>query len=243
MLTGTIINTLVILAGSAVGLGIHALAGRFSSVLGEKGARLGERLQALMMQGIALCVLYIGISGSLKGQNALAAILSMALGAILGELLDLDGRMNRLGQWVQDRTARVLKGGGSSVAEGFVTSSLLFCVGAMSIVGALENGLTGNFDTLKAKSVLDGISSIIFASSLGVGVALSAVPVLLYQGLISLAAGVLSPLLGDAVIAEMTCVGSLLIVAMGLNMLGVTKIKVMNMVPGIFLPILLCRIL
>ena len=243
MLTGTIINTLVILAGSAVGLSIHALAGRFSSVLGEKGARLGERLQALMMQGIALCVLYIGISGSLKGQNALAAILSMALGAILGELLDLDGRMNRLGQWVQDRTARVLKGGGSSVAEGFVTSSLLFCVGAMSIVGALENGLTGNFDTLKAKSVLDGISSIIFASSLGVGVALSAVPVLLYQGLISLAAGVLSPLLGDAVIAEMTCVGSLLIVAMGLNMLGVTKIKVMNLVPGIFLPILLCRIL
>ena len=243
MLTGTIINTLVILAGSAVGLGIHALAGRFSSVLGEKGARLGERLQALMMQGIALCVLYIGISGSLKGQNTLAAILSMALGAILGELLDLDGRMNRLGQWVQDRTARVLKGGGSSVAEGFVTSSLLFCVGAMSIVGALENGLTGNFDTLKAKSVLDGISSIIFASSLGVGVALSAVPVLLYQGLISLAAGVLSPLLGDAVIAEMTCVGSLLIVAMGLNMLGVTKIKVMNLVPGIFLPILLCRIL
>ena len=243
MLTGTIINTLVILAGSAVGLSIHALAGRCSSVLGEKGARLGERLQALMMQGIALCVLYIGISGSLKGQNALAAILSMALGAILGELLDLDGRMNRLGQWVQDRTARVLKGGGGCVAEGFVTASLLFCVGAMSIVGALENGLTGNFDTLKAKSVLDGISSIIFASSLGVGVALSAVPVLLYQGLISLAAGVLSPLLGDAVIAEMTCVGSLLIVAMGLNMLGVTKIKVMNLVPGIFLPILLCRIL
>ena len=158
-------------------------------------------------------------------------------------VLDLDGRMNRLGQWVQDRTARVLKGGGSSVAEGFVTSSLLFCVGAMSIVGALENGLTGNFDTLKAKSVLDGISSIIFASSLGVGVGLSAVPVLLYHGLISLAAGVLSPLLGDAVIAEMTCVGSLLIVAMGLNMLGVTKIKVMNLVPGIFLPILLCRIL
>lgn len=243
MLTGTIINTLVILAGSAVGLSIHALAGRFSSALGEKGARLGERLQTLMMQGIALCVLYIGISGSLKGQNTLAAILSMALGAILGELLDLDGRMNRLGQWVQDRTARVLKGGGSSVAEGFVTSSLLFCVGAMSIVGALENGLTGNFDTLKAKSVLDGISSIIFASSLGVGVGLSAVPVLLYQGLISLAAGVLSPLLGDVVIAEMTCVGSLLIVAMGLNMLGVTKIKVMNLVPGIFLPILLCRIL
>ena len=243
MLTGTIINTLVILAGSAVGLSIHALAGRFSSALGEKGARLGERLQTLMMQGIALCVLYIGISGSLKGQNTLAAILSMALGAILGELLDLDGRMNRLGQWVQDRTARVLKGGGGSVAEGFVTASLLFCVGAMSIVGALENGLTGNFDTLKAKSVLDGISAVFFASSLGIGVPLSAGAVLVYQGIIALAAGALSPLLGDAVIAEMTCVGSLLIVALSFNMLGMTKIKVMNLVPAIFLPILLCRIL
>ena len=243
MLTGTIINTLVILAGSAVGLGIHALAGRFSSVLGEKGARLGERLQALMMQGIALCVLYIGISGSLKGQNTLAAILSMALGAILGELLDLDGRMNRLGQWVQDKLSHILKAGGNSVADGFVTASLVFCVGAMSIVGALENGLTGQFDTLKAKAVLDGVSAVVFASSLGLGVVLSAGAVFLYQGIIALAASALSPLLGDAVIAEMTCVGSLLIVALSFNNLGMTKIKIMNLLPAIFLPILLCRIL
>ena len=243
MLTGTIINALAILAGSAVGLGIHALAGRFSAVLGARGIRLGERLQTLVMQGVALCVLYIGITGSLKGQNTLIAILSMVVGAVLGELLDLDGRMGRLGQWVQEKLSHLLKSGGSSVADGFVTASLVFCVGAMSIVGALENGLTGDFDTLKAKSVLDGVSSVVFASSLGLGVPLSAGAVLAYQGIIALAAGALSPLLGDVVIAEMTCVGSLLIVALSFNMLGITKIKVMNLVPAIFLPILLCRLL
>ena len=243
MLTGTIINALAILAGSAVGLGIHALAGRFSAVLGAKGVRLGERLQAIVMQGVALCVLYIGVTGSLKGQNTLVAILSMVIGAILGELLDLDSRMGKLGQWVQDKLSHILKSGGGSVAEGFVTAALLFCVGAMAIVGALENGLTGNFDTLKAKAVLDGVSAIVFASSLGLGVALSAGAVFLYQGIIALAAGALSPLLGDAVIAEMTCVGSLLIVALSFNMLGITKIKIMNLVPAIFLPIPLCRLL
>ena len=243
MLTGTIINALAILAGSAVGLGIHALAGRFSAVLGAKGIRLGERLQTIVMQGVALCVLYIGVTGSLKGQNTLVAILSMVIGAILGELLDLDSRMGKLGQWVQDKLSHILKSGGGSVAEGFVTAALLFCVGAMAIVGALENGLTGNFDTLKAKAVLDGVSAIVFASSLGIGVALSAGAVLIYQGVIALAAGALSPLLGEAVIAEMTCVGSLLIVALSFNNLGMTKIKIMNLLPAIFLPILLCRIL
>ena len=240
MLTGTIINALAILAGSAVGLGVHALAGRFSAVLGARGT---QRLQTIMMQGISLCVLYVGISGSLKGQNTLVAILSMVIGAVLGELLDLDARMGRLGQWAQDKLSHILKSGGSSVADGFVTASLVFCVGAMSIVGALENGLSGSFDTLKAKSVLDGVSSVVFASSLGPGIPLSAGAVLVYQGIIALAAGALSPLLGDAVIAEMTCVGSLLIVALSFNMLGVTKIKVMNLVPAIFLPILLCRLL
>ena len=221
MLTGTIINALAILAGSTVGLGVHALAGRFSAVLGARGTRLGERLQTIMMQGISLCVLYVGISGSLKGQNTLVAILSMVIGAVLGELLDLDARMGRLGQWVQDKLSHILKSGGSSVAD----------------------GLTGQFDTLKAKAVLDGVSAVVFASSLGLGVVLSAGAVFLYQGIIALAASALSPLLGDAVIAEMTCVGSLLIVALSFNNLGMTKIKIMNLLPAIFLPILLCRIL
>lgn len=240
MITGSIINALAIVAGSAIGLLLKWLARRFSSILPAGAGQLGHRLQEIIMQGVALCVLYIGISGSLKGSNTLVAILSMVLGAIIGETLDLDRRMKQLGDWVQSKTQKLA--GGTSVSEGFVTASLLFCVGAMAIVGSLENGLTGNYDTLKAKSLLDGISSIVFASSLGIGVAFSGVAVLIYQGLISLSASFISPYLGgEAVIAEMTCVGSLLIAALSLNMLGITKIKVMNLVPACLLPILLCR--
>lgn len=240
MLTGTIINSLAILAGSLLGLVLQAATHRSSKDVDVGG--IGGRLQTIVMEGMSLCVLYIGISGSLKGQNTLIAIISIAIGAVVGELLDLDRRMHTLGDWVQAKTARLIhtQEGAPSVADGFVAAALLFCVGAMAIVGSLENGLTGNYDTLKAKSVIDGIAAIVFASSLGVGVAFSAVAIFLYQGAISLAAGLLSPLLSDTVIAEMTCVGSLLIVALSLNMLNVTKIKVMNLVPAIFLPILLC---
>ena len=241
MLTGTIINSLTVLTGSLLGMAIRAVTRRHAGEVSANG--IGGRLQTIIMQGMALCVLYIGISGSLKGENTLIAIISTALGAVIGELLDLDRRMHALGDWVQAKTARLLhpQEGAPSVADGFVTASLLFCVGAMAIVGSLENGLTGNYDTLKAKAVLDGISSIVFASSLGIGVLFSAAAIFLYQGAISLAAGLVAPLLSDTVIAEMTCVGSLLITALGLNMLNVTKIKVMNLVPAIFLPILLCR--
>ena len=167
----------------------------------------------------------------------------MALGGIIGESLDLDRKMQSLGDWIQKKTKRFVKGD-SSVAEGFVTASLLFCVGAMAIVGSLENGLTGNYDTLKAKAVLDGISSIVFSSSLGIGVMFSAAAIFLYQGSISLMAGFLAPLIGSEMVQnEMTCVGSLLIAALSLNMLGITKIKVMNLVPACLLPILLCHIL
>ena len=241
MLTGTIINALAILAGSLAGLCIRAVSHRSAHDVSVDS--IGGRLQNIIMQGMALCVLYIGISGILTGQNTLVTIRSIALGAVIGEVLDLDRRMRSLGDWVQAKTARLVhtEEGAPSVSDGFVTASLLFCVGAMAIVGALENGLTGNYDTLKAKAVIDGITAIVFASSLGVGVAFSAAAILIYQGAISLAAGLLSPLLSDAVIAEMTCTGSLLIVALGLNMLNLTKIKVMNLVPAIFLPILLCK--
>lgn len=244
MLTGTIVNTLAVLAGSAAGLLLSWLAGRFATVLPAGSVKLGERLQTIIMQGVALCVLYLGISGSLDGQNTLVAILSMVLGALVGEILDLDRRMRSLGDWVQRRTAGLALGSGkASISEGFVTASLLFCVGAMAIVGALQDGLTGDHATLFAKSLLDGISAVVFSASLGAGVAFSAVAIFLYQGTIALLASFLSPLLGDAVIAEMTCVGSLLIVALGTNMLNVTQIKVMNLVPGVFFPILLYQFL
>lgn len=241
MLTGSIVNALAILAGSGLGLLLNWLAGKFSAYLPAGSASLGQRLQTVIMQGISLCVLYLGISGCLQGKNTLIAILSMVLGAILGELLDLDRRMHTLGDWVQKKTVHLVQGEGSpSIAEGFVTASLLFCVGAMAIVGALQDGLTGDHTTLFAKALLDGISAIVFASTMGVGVVFSAVAVLIYQGSIAVLASFISPFLGEAVIAEMTCVGSLLIVALALNMLGATKIKVMNLVPACLLPIFLC---
>lgn len=242
MLSGTIINAVAVLAGSMVGLLIKHLMHHSGKSSQTNHVSISERLQGIVMQGLALCVLYIGISGSLKGQNTLVAIISMAIGAVIGELLDLDRGMHKLGDWVQAKMTKLIKPteGSPSIAEGFVTASLLFCVGAMAIVGSLENGLTGNYDTLKAKAMLDGISSIVFASSLGFGVTLSSAAIFIYQGAISLAAGLLAPLLNDATIAEMNCVGSLLIAALSLNMLKITNIKVMNLVPAIFLPILLC---
>ncbi|MCI2057468.1 MAG: DUF554 domain-containing protein [Oscillibacter sp.] len=243
-MTGTTVNALAIIAGSLLGLLLKWLPGKLSKTfpsLETAGHGLGQRLQDIIMKGVALCVLYIGISGCLKGQNTLIAIVAMVLGAIIGELLDLDKRMHALGDWVQRKTEHLTRGlGGASVSEGFVTASLLFCVGAMAIVGSLQDGLTGDHSTLFAKSLLDGISAVVFASSLGVGVLFSAAAVFCYQGLIAVLASLISPFLGDAVVAEMTCVGSLLIVALSLNMLGITKIKVMNLVPACLLPIVLC---
>ena len=189
-----------------------------------------------MQKGLALCVLYIGVKGSLAGTNTLVTILSLVLGAILGELLNIDRGIERLGAWAQSKLSR----GGSRLGEGFVTASLLFCVGSMAVVGSLQSGLTGNHETIFTKSMLDFVSAIILASSLGLGVCLSGAFVLVYQGAIVLLARWAAPVLSDYVVAEMSCAGSLLIVALGLNMLGITKIKVANLLPAMFLPIVLC---
>ncbi len=223
-LTGTIVNALGILGGTAVGL----LLGRL----------IPERLGDAVTKGVALCVFYIGVSGMLADENTLVMIVSMVLGIIIGELLRLDDRLNALGNAIERKFAAY--GIRGRVSEGFVTASLLFCVGAMAIVGSLESGLSGNHGTLYAKAVLDTVSSVVYASTMGFGVALSAIPVFLYQGAITLGASLLSPMLTDVVVAEMKAVGSLLIVALSLNMLGLTRIKVMNAVPAVFFPILLC---
>lgn len=241
MLLGSLVNGAAILAGSAVGLFLRFILRR-SSRRSESENGIGDRLQKIVMQGLALCTMYIGISGSLKGQNTLLAILSLVIGAVIGEILDLDGAMNRAGNWVQKNVTHPgEEGAASTVAEGFVTASLLFGVGAMSIVGSLNSGLLGDHSILFAKSLLDGVSSVVFSVSFGIGVPLSAIAVFVYEALITLAASVLAPLLSDAVIAEMTCVGSLMIIGLALNMLELTKIKVTNFIPAVFLPILLCR--
>ena len=223
---GTIVNTVAVVAGGAIGL------------LLKKG--IPQKVTDTVMQGLALCVIAMGISGALGGSKTLAMIVSMALGAVVGTLLDLDGRLNRLGENVEKKLA---PGGQGRIATGFVTASLLYCVGALGIVGSLQSGLTGDHSMLYTKSMLDFISSIVLCASLGVGVMLSAATLFLYQGLITLLAQALAPVLTDAVIAEMTCVGSLLIIGMGLNMLGVTRIKIMDYVPAMFIVIGLCFIM
>ena len=226
MLIGTLVNTGTVVAGSLIGLFL--------------GNILPKRLQDTVMKGLGLCTLLIGITGLMGGENALITVLSMAVGAVIGELLDLDGHLNRFAEKLEKRFRR--DGAKTSLAEGFVTASLVFCVGAMTIMGALNDGLTGDHTMLFTKATLDLVSSIIFASSLGLGVLLAAAAVLVIEGGIACLAGVVAPLLqyDAAVIPEMTVVGSLLIVGLGLNLLGITKLKVMNYIPAIFLPILLC---
>lgn len=224
---GTIVNSLAIICGCLVGLIV-------------KG-RLTEKISLTIMNGLALCVLFIGISGALKGNDILQIIICIALGALIGEIIDIDKKLNDLGNMIEKKINSKRKNTSSekiSISEGFVTSSLLFCVGAMAVVGSLESGLQGIHTTLFAKSILDGISSIIFASSLGIGVMLSSIAILIYQGSITLLAGCLSTILTDTVINNMSAVGSLLIVGLGFNMLGITKIKVANLLPAIFIPII-----
>lgn len=221
---GTIVNCIAIISGCFLGLIV-------------KG-RLSEKISKTIMAGLGLCVLYIGIDGALKGEETLLIIISIALGALIGEIIDIDKWLNNLGQYLESKIKKK-NGQKVSIAEGFVSASLLFCVGAMAIVGSLESGLKGNHDTLFAKSLLDGITSIIFTSSLGIGVIFSSVTVLIYQGAITLGAGFLSSLLSGEVISNISAVGSILIIGLGLNMLGVTKIKIANLLPSVILPIIL----
>lgn len=225
ILTGTVVNAVAILVGGVLGLLL--------------GKGISAKVTQTVLSGLGLCVLWVGISGSLNGQNAIVIILSVAIGAAVGELLDIDARLQKLGDALHARLALGSVGDAEhSFAEGFVTCTLLFCVGAMAIVGSVQSGLTGDHQTLFTKAVIDGITSLMMAATLGVGVLFAAVPVLLYQGALSLSAHAVAGLLTSSVITEITCVGSLLIVGIGLNMLGVTKLKIANFILAPFVPIL-----
>lgn len=223
VMLGVIVNVATVLIGGSIGL------------LCRRG--IPKRLADAVMLGIGLCTVYIGIDGALAGENILVVIGAMVLGAIVGTLLDIDGAINRLGVWVE-RKFRT-EGGKTSLAEGFVTASLLFCIGSMTIVGSLNAGISGDNEMLFTKSMLDLVSSAILAASLGAGVLLSSVFVLVFQGGIVLLASLIAPVLTSAAIAEMTCAGSLLIMALGCNIIGLTKIKVADYMPAIlFAPLL-----
>ncbi len=193
-----------------------------------------ERYRTTLHAAVSLCVMLVGIMGAIKTSDVLIAIVSLCIGAVLGELAHIEDGLDRFGAWAQKRFAK----NDTGFASGFVNATLLFCVGAMAVVGSLEAGLTGHSDTLVAKSMIDFVSAIIFASTLGIGVSFAAVPLLIYQGGIALLANVLSPILTDALIQEISAVGSLLIIALSLNMLEITKerIRVGNLLPAVLIP-------
>jgi uncharacterized membrane protein YqgA involved in biofilm formation len=217
---GTIVNTVAIIAGSLIGLFF-------------KG-RIPDKYSKTIMHAIGLAVILIGLKTALKTDDILVIIISLAMGSAIGELLRIEDRLERLGKWL----GHLVSGDNEGVAKGFVTASLIYCVGAMAIVGSLESGLSGNHQTLFAKSLLDGIGSILFAATLGIGVLFSAVTVFLYQGVITLAASILKQFLIPGVVVQMSAVGGLLILAIGINLLEIKKLKIGNMLPAIFIPLI-----
>lgn len=219
----TWINAALVLLGSILGLAFKNL--------------IRPRLSQAMTAALGLCVLGIGVRAMTGTQDTLCVIVCMALGTLLGETLDIERRLERAGDRLKEK---LIKGNGADrFTEGFVTASLLFCVGAMAITGSIQAGLNHDYSIILSKGVIDGVTAISFAAAMGVGVAFSVIPLLLYQGAITLLAAWVGPYLPSAVIAEMSAVGGTLIVAIALHMLGLDreKIRVGNMLPAVFLPI------
>lgn len=216
---GTVVNVAAIAAGALVGL------------LVKRG--LPEKWQQTMMSGIALCIFVIGLQMALGTANIIITIVSLASGAIIGEAIGIEDRLNELGQWIGSKVAGKEEGAAKRIAEGFVSATLLFCIGAMAVVGSIQDGLAGDHTTLFAKATLDGIISVVLSANLGIGVMFSAVSVGIYQGAITALAGFLEPFIAGGVLTEITAVGGVMIMAIGTNMLNVTKIRISNMLPGI----------
>ncbi|MBI4856414.1 MAG: DUF554 domain-containing protein [Acetobacterium woodii] len=195
---------------------------------------LPQRLCETITQGLGLGVVVIGITMTIETTSIMLMLLSLLFGGIIGELINIEKQLKRIGDTLEVK----MKNNNNNISQGFVSASLLFCTGSMAIMGALENGLTGTFSILLSKSLLDGIFSLILASTLGIGVIFSAIPVFLYQGSISLLAGSVKTLLSPEMITEMNAVGGVLIMAIGINMLKIKEIKVGNLLPAVFMPIL-----
>ncbi|MDR1575777.1 MAG: DUF554 domain-containing protein [Treponema sp.] len=197
-----------------------------------------DRFEELIKKAIGLSIIFVGIRGALENERILLLIMSMVLGAVAGELINIDKWMNRLGLWAERKLGMAGSAENSkrNFSRGFVSASILFCAGSMAIVGSIQSGLQGNHETLFAKSILDGSISLVFGASLGIGVAFSALPMLLYEGGIVLAAMAIRDYLTPEIIREMSAVGSLLIAGIGFNFLGVKEIKVANLIPAMFIP-------
>ena len=221
VLWGTIVNVIAIICGA---------------LLGSMFTKISEGIRTTVMQGIALAVCVLGIMMAMKTDNFIILLLSLGLGGIVGELLRVEDGLNRVGAWLEQITG---KWGRGNIATGFVTATLVYCVGAMAILGAMDSGLRQNHDILYTKAMLDGFSAIIFTSALGIGVLFSVVPVFVYQGLIAFASTFITLFVGEemlnAVIQEVTAVGGILILGIGLSILEIKKINVANLLPAIFI--------
>jgi uncharacterized protein len=228
-LLGTLVNGLLIVIGALLGKLLH---------------KIPDRMKTTVMVSIGLAVVVLGLQMGLKSENFLIVIISLVFGSVLGELLDLDGKLNALGAWLESKVGGSQQG---SIAEGFVTATLIFVIGAMAIIGALDSGIRGDHDVLYTKSIIDGFTALILTTTLGIGVIFSAIPVMLYQGSIAAFATQIDQLVPDALmtsfIAEMTATGGIMILAIGLNITGITKIRVANMLPGILVVALLVAIM
>lgn len=227
---GSIANAGAILIGSLLGLA------------SKRG--LGKKAGDTIIIALACVTMILGIGYSLKSENTLIVIFSLVLGVIVGELLDIENKLEILGKNIEQKLHARSKGKpGKSIAEGFVTASLLFCVGSMAVMGSLESGINGNHEILYTKAVMDGVISIIFASSLGMGVAFSAASVFIYQGAITLLSNYIAPFLGSNVVTEMSATGGILLICLALNIMEIKKIRVANMLPAMFFPILIMGIM
>lgn len=225
VLLGAAVNAAAIFLGSAIGL------------LFKK--RIPERMQKTLTAALGLCVVFIGFKGAMDGGTLLIVSLSLVLGGLLGEWLDIDRRLNQFGAFLQKR---ISKNPESTFGEGFVSSTLFVCIGAMAIVGAIDAGMKGDFGTYYTKALLDGVTVLIMTASLGFGCFFSGVVLLVYEGALTLAAQFIAGFLTEQMITELSCVGSILVLAIGLNLLKITKIKVANLLPAAFLPIVFCLI-
>jgi uncharacterized membrane protein YqgA involved in biofilm formation len=214
-LLGTLINVGAVIAGSLVGVFLHA--------------RLPKRLTNVAFQGIGLFTLFIGFTMAAKTKSLLVLVFSIVLGAIAGELLDIDRLLNRFGEWLKAR----LRLRGDRFAEGLVAAFLLFCMGSMTVLGAIEEGLGGRPNLLAAKSVLDGFASLALAASLGIGVLFSVIPLFIYQGGLTLLAGSLHAVMSDVVVSEVSAAGGLILIGLGITILEVKQLKVLNMLPAL----------
>ena len=221
MPVGTLVNTLAVIAGSIVGLLLQR--------------KFPENIRTICFQGLGLCTLLIGMQMALQVENILVLIFSVLLGGIIGESLNLHGRLIALGDTIK-ATVRV---GSEQFTEGLVTAFLLFCVGSLTIVGALEEGLNDDPSLIYTKSMLDGFASIVLAVTYGWGVLFSAVPLLLFQSTITLSAEVLQPYLSELVIHQLSATGGVIVIGLGINLLEIKSLRITNMLPGLLIVVLL----